>query len=1255
MGEFQQDGRLELVYEDGRPSHFTERPQTPGTPWINEANTSYLEPPKLFRGTQSGYSSPSAVSLASVLSTPATSQGNSPPTKSASLATIRKSLPSPPMIVEDQRYGRRLIPQIMDRLANSHPDRTVFSLTKTRDGILEFNDISAQTFAQAVDKTAWWLYDQVGPTSLVQPLGYIGPHDLRHILITYACVKVGYAALYLSPKNSVEGALAVLAATECKIWASASEAPSVPLVDEVLQKRTMKLLELPLLEVLLDAKDAKPFPYTKTFDAAMSEPFCFLHTSGSTGVPKPIPWSHGLIGTMDAVRLLPPANGMLPWTSDWKDGDTIYSSFPMCHGAGIIMDILMPALYGLTCVLGPADIIPNISFIEHLVRSAKVNIWSMVPSLVDELGETPDVLEHFKSSQSKFICASGGPVNVSSASKVNDVVRVLNLTGTTEGLFIGNLVVDRDDWSWFAFHPYSGFDFKEIEPGVYEHWVHRNEHALLFQGIFHTFPDEESVNFKDLYRQHPEKPGLWAFNGRNDDLIVLSNGYKIHPLEIEGLISTHPEIAACLLVGSNRTQAGLLIELKNPAVDKDDCVVESIWNKIEQSISAARHTVKLSKEYVTFTQPDNPFVRTDKGTVKRKATLALYEDYLERFYKSRSNETSFRMDLTSTSTMQRSIRSVILGSLPHISDASVDDDFFALGLDSLGVSAAVNAIRSATKGLEKLAPRHVYANPTIAKLTEAVNAMAVEATSTNASCKTSRGNQAKMQQMLAQRRAHQSFKLNPLDYVNPNHYMGLVFYFPLRTGIEFEEAFANLQAGLNRTLELIPALGGKMIESSKHEIGYTKGDLCVAVPPYGSPVRDRLTFQDLSDTLPSFETLRRAGFVPSAFKDELVLRQDTFPELPADILVAQANFVTGGCILAVDLNHCCLDGIGAILAIKAWAENCRYLQGDLSASCEWYDQESFNHSLPEVLHDLEGYARPIEEVDASVWDFLPFVPAESTQSASNSQDTELRQARPLYRYPLHPVWPLPAAERKLDTTLFLIPPEKVELLKQDVAKDVEAGSIPPSVSDIVQAFFWRSALRARYTVARNRGQEFEPGECSILELPTDGRPYFSSMLPSTYMGSLLTLNRTSMPITELCDRDSSIVRIAQLLRTSAARMTPQLVHDAFTLLQALPDHSRFSTANMGLDHMHAMISNMMLFQMSEINFGQGYFGNGGSPETMRPQLERGSGRFRFLVVFPLKADGGVELVLGTFPEEREILARDEEFTKYAELTDVACC
>lgn len=70
------------------------------------------------------------------------------------------------------------------------------------------------------------------------------------------------------------------------------------------------------------------------------------------------------------------------------------------------MDIILPSLFGLHCIMGPAGVVPNMHLVESLADHGRIDIWSMVPSLVDELGETPDVLAKFKSS--KFICASGG-------------------------------------------------------------------------------------------------------------------------------------------------------------------------------------------------------------------------------------------------------------------------------------------------------------------------------------------------------------------------------------------------------------------------------------------------------------------------------------------------------------------------------------------------------------------------------------------------------------------------------------------------------------------------------------------------------------------------------------------------------------------------------------------------------------------------------------------------------------------------------
>ncbi|KAH6981580.1 hypothetical protein BKA56DRAFT_484717 [Ilyonectria sp. MPI-CAGE-AT-0026] len=1197
-------------------------------------------------------------------------------------------------------YGRRLIPHILDRLASTDPGRIVYTLaTFGSQDPPAFRHISACTFAKAVDKTAWWLHKHLPPAangvaSEIQPLGYIGPHDVRHILLTYAAVKVGCAALFLSPKNNLGGALAVLKAANCRIWVKSQAQPMFPLVEEILQNKYMTTLELPSIDELLDAEGTEPFIYDKQFKEAMDDPFCILHTSGTTGVPKPIFWTHGLIGTMDAVRLLPPTEGdggLRPWTDNWNEGDRIYSSFPMSHGAGIIMDILMPSLFSLNCIMGPPGVIPNLGLIESLADHAKIDIWSMVPSLVDELGEDSKLLAKFK--PSKFICASGGPVNPVIVSKVNDVVRVLNLTGTTEGLFIGNLWVGREDWHWFAFHPFSGFEFKEVNPGVFEHWIHRNEHWPLFQGIFYTFPDKESINLQDLYIRHPISPNLWAFAGRSDDVVVLSNGFKISPLDTEALVTTHAAVEGCLMIGSGKPQAGLIIELKDPSVRNNE-LFDSIWEIVERANLSGLQKSRLQRHYIAFAEPDKPFIRTDKRTIKRRATLDLYADFIDRFYNSRYEDgndeelEAFTVNASSIETIASSIRDIFCSVLPDIRASSPDEDLFNLGLDSLLVFRVVNIMRAATGLEEQLAPRHLYANPTINKFSAQLASILEEAKPDNiyppigitkattprsdgADSPPSGNGLTNMRRMAAEHRRRLGFKMNPFDAVNPNHYMGLNFYFALRQGVTFDEAFEKLQDGLARAFQIIPELDGKMMFASEHEFQYKKGEYRITIPPStpaASSKPRQLVYKDLSDVLPSFQKMREAGFAPSLFSDELVLDCHPFPAMPADVLVAQANFVEGGCILATNLIHTCLDGVGVMVALKVWAECCRYLEGDQNATCDWFDPESFNHSLPEILYEQEGFAKAAHEVDPGVWAFLPFLaPDEASETRSYKSHAALPLAEggdgiprsrmilealpPAPVYSRQPTWPAAPAERSLSTVTFLLPGESIHELKQAALADPQAKVLATSVIDMVQAFFWRASIRSRYRVAKEiRNQTFEPTEMSILELPIDGRPYFSSLLPSSYMGSMLILNRVTMPIETLCSPSTSIAQIACLIREAAARVTPSLVHDAFTLLRSMPDYSKPATANMGLEHMNVMMSNLMLFQTSEVSFGEALFA-GGCAEAMRPQIERGHRRFRFLIISPMRQDGGVELVLGTFPEELKMLEADQEFTKYARLLE----
>ncbi|KAI1268145.1 hypothetical protein F5Y18DRAFT_442588 [Xylariaceae sp. FL1019] len=1194
-------------------------------------------------------------------------------------------------------YGTRLIPQILDDLASAEPDRTLYSVAKSSDISQGFRDVSARAFTKAVDKTAWLLRRKLGENPEIRAVGYIGPHDLRQILLTYACIKANCTALFLSPKNSIEGALAVLEAAKCNIWVNPAGAKPAQLVNDLMQQRPMQVIDLPELNELLPEAESETeiverFPYTKCWEDAINDPFCMLHTSGSTGLPKPLAWSHGLIGTMDAVRLLPPHEGMEPWTKGWDGGDTIYSSFPMSHGAGILMDMVIPALFGLHCVMGPRDVIPNLELISSLAEHAKIDIWSMIPSLTDELGEAPDILP--KLSRSKFICASGGPVSPTMASKVNESVRVLNLTGTSEGLFIGNLWVDREDWHWFAFHPWSGFEFKEVEPGLYEQWIHRNEHADLFQGLFQTFRDQKSFNFKDLYVQHPTKPGLWAYHGRSDDIVVLSNGYKISPLDTEALVTTHPAIDGCLMIGSGKTQAGLLIELKDAEAKRDDndALFDSIWALVERANSLSLHKNQLHRDYIAFSEPGKPFIRTDKRTIKRRATVALYADYIEHFYESRAEgETDaevaalglLAIDTASLDSTMRAVRRILASILPAVKDAPANADLFTFGFDSLLVFRAVKAIAAATDLKGRLVPRSFYAGPTIEKIAATVVRLVAErrAATTNGTSISSTEQHhedpqvAKIRELMNRHKARLSSKLGPMDLLGGNIYDGFNFFLPLRPGVSFEQAYKVLQRGLVRAMEIVPDLGGILIPCSEHEIGYKKGDLRITVPPIpstalGTSLPDaprQLRFRDLTSVLPSYAEQRASGFLTSAYRDELLTTCPWWPELPTDVLYAQANFVEGGCVLAFNVHHHSFDGIGVLIALRIWAECCRFVQGDESADCEWLHPESLNRDLLSILYELEGFAKPANEVDPKVWGFLPYANPALRQKEKDKAEvavvngdvakpktkkaSSFRDLPEPPRLPITEDWPPKARRdgRAMTSSTFLISADKLESLQKSVLltedpAHLNKGSL--SLSDVLQAFFWRATIRAR-----RRPEHSSPDDTAIIEMPTDARPYFSSHLPPSYMANCLLMNRLSMPVSELCSSQTALYKIAQVFREARNRVNQELAHDAFSLLHTIPDNSPGSHSaafiGQGLqDGWHSVINNLLLFQTNDMGpFGGDVFE---APEAVRLQMDRLNNAFRVLFIHPMREDGGVELMLGTFPEELNAMMNDGDFTQYAE-------
>ena len=95
---------------------------------------------------------------------------------------------------EEPVYGQRLVPHLIDDIAHNDPYRTFCSLAKSSNIPDGFQDVSYRAFANAINRLAWWIEENLGNNYTFETVSYIGPPDLRYIVLTIAAQKTGYKA-----------------------------------------------------------------------------------------------------------------------------------------------------------------------------------------------------------------------------------------------------------------------------------------------------------------------------------------------------------------------------------------------------------------------------------------------------------------------------------------------------------------------------------------------------------------------------------------------------------------------------------------------------------------------------------------------------------------------------------------------------------------------------------------------------------------------------------------------------------------------------------------------------------------------------------------------------------------------------------------------------------------------------------------------------------------------------------------------------
>src|SRR5450432_2953442 len=502
--------------------------------------------------------------------------------------------------------------------------------------------------------------------------------DLDYLVALFALGRLGLTPLLLSKRLSPEAIVSLLEQTGCD--EIVHSAPHREKVDAINALRTVSpVLAAPLCT---DYKTGPVVDLRIDLDPEFeTNTACnILHSSGSTGFPKPIRNIHKNYIYNASFNL------------DMKG----FITLPLFHNHGL--SSFLRALYTGKVLYfydpnAPLSARQLTAVFRHL--GPELEVFYGVPYALKVLAN-PEGLELLKKFKIVMFGGSACPDDLGDM-LVEAGVNLVGHYGATE---VGQLMTSfrepgDKEWNWLRPPP-------ALLP--YLRWSQQGDAYELvildgWKSKVVSNQDDGSYATRDLFVRHPSKTDRFKFVGRLDDWIILVNGEKLNPVQFEHTVQSDAHVAEAVVFGVGQVSAGLIIlPTKGHDALSEDEYLKLVQPSIDAANAHAEAYAKIDREHIRVLTSDaaDDCPKTDKGTVIRAAFYKKFEALIKSIYDDaeRATDGHLQPDLGEMAVWLKDLLVELLALRPaEAAQVSEDTDFFSIGLDSLGAYRMFSRIR----------------------------------------------------------------------------------------------------------------------------------------------------------------------------------------------------------------------------------------------------------------------------------------------------------------------------------------------------------------------------------------------------------------------------------------------------------------------------------------------------------------------------------------------------------------------------------